>query len=67
MFDIDEAYPKRYRESKLFDLKNDPCENKNLIGDPAYEAVRLEMRKLLTDFMRLAHEPEAVIEAADAE
>ena len=67
VFDIDEAYPKRYRESKLFDLKNDPCENKNLIGDPAYEAVRLEMRKLLTDFMRLAHEPEAVIEAADAE
>ena len=62
VFDIDEAYPKRYVEEKLYDLVNDPYENVNLVKDPAYAAVRAKMRERLKTFMRYAHEPEAVIE-----
>ncbi len=61
VFDIDEAFPKLYREEKLYDLTNDPFENNNLIADPRYASVREEMRARLKQFMRRAQEPEAEI------
>ena len=60
-FDIDEAFPKLYREEKLYDLVNDPFENNNLIADPRFAKVREEMRKRLVQFMKKAGEPEAEI------
>lgn len=60
-FVYDEAYPAQYVEEKLYDLRNDPYENNNLIHDPAYTSVRNQMLERLKGFMRHAHEPDADI------
>lgn len=61
VFDPKEAYPKVYMEEKLYDLKNDPHENNNLIDNPDYADVRKQMKKRVKEFMKKAHEPEAKI------
>lgn len=66
-FHMEDAFSDIYVENKLYDLKKDPAERVNLIGDPAYAAVRADMRRRLLEFMRLAHEPEAVILPFDGE
>jgi len=38
-------------EEELYDLKNDPNENNNLINDPTYEAVSIELREILINWM----------------
>jgi len=44
-------------EEELYDLKNDPNENKNLTNDPAYEAVLIELRELLINWMKKTNDP----------
>jgi len=44
-------------EEELYDLKNDPNENINLINDPAYEAVLIELRQVLTNWMKKTNDP----------
>lgn len=60
-FRYNDAYSDVYVEEKLYDLKNDPYENVNLVKDPACEAIRAELRDLLKEYMRKAHEPDAEI------
>jgi uncharacterized sulfatase len=36
-----------YVEQYLFDLYNDPIEQYNLVGDPAYEEIRVQLRRML--------------------
>jgi len=42
---------------ELYDLKNDPYENTNLINDPAYEAVLIELRQNLVSWMKKTNDP----------
>ncbi|MHA1234652.1 MAG: sulfatase/phosphatase domain-containing protein, partial [Promethearchaeota archaeon] len=44
-------------EEELYDLKNDPNENKNLTNDPAYEAVLIELREVLINWMKKTNDP----------
>jgi len=44
-------------EEELYDLKNDPNENNNLINDPVYEAVLIELRELLINWMKKTNDP----------
>jgi len=44
-------------EEELYDLKNDPNEVTNLINDPAYEAVLIELRQKLVDWMNETNDP----------
>jgi len=44
-------------EEELYDLKSDPNENKNLTNDPAYEAVLIELRELLINWMKKTNDP----------
>ena len=55
-----------YQESFQYDLESDPHEHNNLVRDPAYAAVRTEMRSLLLRKMAEAHETPPVIVGADA-
>jgi len=45
-----------YREAFLYDLDADPHEKNNLIADPAYQAVRDELRPILLAYMAKADE-----------
>lgn len=54
----------RYTEDCLYDLEADPYELTNLIGLETYTEVARELRERLLARMRLAGDPEAVIEAA---
>ena len=40
-----------YADAFLYDLRADPCQLKNLAGDPAYNAVRDELRTQLLDWI----------------
>ena len=44
-------------EEELYDLKNDPNEVTNLINDPAYEDVLIELRQKLVDWMNETNDP----------
>ncbi len=44
-------------EEELYDLENDPSENKNLINDPAYKAALLELRQKLQNWMKNTDDP----------
>jgi len=44
-------------EEELYDLKNDPNENTNLIDVPAYEAVLMKLRQNLVDWMKKTNDP----------
>jgi arylsulfatase A-like enzyme len=44
-------------EEELYDLKNDPNENTNLINDPTYEAVLIELRQDLVSWMKKTNDP----------
>ncbi len=44
-------------EEELYDLKNDPNENTNLIKDPAYKAILLNLRKSLKNWMENTDDP----------
>lgn len=52
---------KTYREDLLFDLQTDPYEKNNLIKNKKYEAVRKELRQILTDEMVAAGEHAPII------
>lgn len=60
-FRYNDAISDTYVEEKLYDLINDPNENKNLISDPTYEGIRKELKEKLLAQMKKAGEPEAVI------
>ncbi|MBY8986887.1 MAG: sulfatase-like hydrolase/transferase, partial [Candidatus Lokiarchaeota archaeon] len=44
-------------EEELYDLKKDPHENHNLINDPAYDKILIEMRQKLTNWMKETNDP----------
>ena len=48
---------KKRAEEEIYDLKNDPNENTNLIHIPAYEAVLIELRELLINWMKKTNDP----------
>jgi len=50
------AYLHRDRE-ELYDLRKDPCELKNVAGDPSYQATLEEMRRELLSFRRRTKDP----------
>jgi len=47
---------KRVNE-ELYDLKNDPNEITNLINDAAYDAVLIELRQALINWMKITNDP----------
>ena len=49
-------YPQGYGE-QLFDLKNDPDEQHNLVGEPAYQPTRQMMRDQLLDLIIMQDYP----------
>ena len=60
----EQADSERYVEEFLYDLKADPHERNNLIGDPAYADVRAGLARTLKRRMTEAGEREPVIEPA---
>ncbi len=52
----DKIKKKRVAE-ELYDLKNDPNEDMNLINDPVYEAVLIELRQILMNWMKNTNDP----------
>lgn len=57
----EDASAEEYTEAFLYDLKEDPQEHRNLAADPAYLAVREEMKKQLLCWMKRAGESIPVI------
>lgn len=59
----------RYYERHLYDLEQDPYELHDLVSDPAYDSVRMDLRNMLLARMELAGEGHTTIgqwqEAAD--
>ena len=53
----DKAFADEYKDDFLYDLENDPFEKNNLISSPEHCEIRLEMRKLLIEYMKKAGEP----------
>ncbi len=45
------------KEEELYDLEKDPYENNNLINDPAYKAILLNLRKSLMNWMEKTNDP----------
>ena len=45
------------KNEELYDLKNDPNEDTNLINDPTYEAVLIELRQKLLEWMKETNDP----------
>ena len=56
-----DASSDEYTEDYLYDLASDPFERTNLVADPAYSAVRGELRGKLLDCMEQAGESRPVI------
>ncbi|HHE3464173.1 sulfatase/phosphatase domain-containing protein [Pasteurella multocida] len=50
-----------YQEDFLYDLEKDPYELNNLVRDPAYEQVRVELREKLCEHMLKAKEERPTI------
>lgn len=48
---------KTYYEDFLYDLENDPHEKNNLVDDPAYVAIRAQLKEVLIRKMQEANEP----------
>jgi arylsulfatase A-like enzyme len=44
-------------EEELYDLKNDPNEDTNLINNPTYKAVLIELRQKLLEWMKETNDP----------
>ena len=44
-------------EEALYDLVYDPGERRNLVGDPGYEDVLLDMRRRLEDYQEKTKDP----------
>ena len=55
--DADKAFADEYKDDFLYDLENDPYEKNNLIHCPGHSEIRLEMRRLLLEYMQKAGEP----------
>lgn len=55
---------KRYVETYLYDLEADPYELTNLVGLPSHREVSDRLADRLLDWMKIAGEPEAIIEPA---
>ena len=53
----DKAFADEYKDDFLYDLENDPYEKNNLIHSPEHSEIRLEMRRLLLEYMTKAGEP----------
>ena len=53
----DKAFADEYKDDFLYDLENDPFEKNNLISSTEHCEIRLEMRKLLIEYMKKAGEP----------
>lgn len=54
-----------YQEDFLYDLEKDPYELTNLVRDPSYEQVRIELREKLCQQMEIAKEKRPTIIAAN--
>ena len=52
----DDGVSAAYSERYLFDLRIDPLERNNLLGDPSYAQIKQELRTLLLRFARDANE-----------
>lgn len=50
-----------YIEEFLYDLENDIYEQQNLVKDPNYKKIRLELAERLKYYMKKANEPDAMI------
>jgi arylsulfatase A-like enzyme len=48
----EEYYGSRRPNEELYDLSHDPLEMNNVVGSPAYEAVLLELRRMVEEWMR---------------
>ena len=44
-------------EEELYDLEKDPNEFNNLINDPAFEVVLIELRQKLVNWMKITNDP----------
>ncbi len=53
----DKAFADEYTDDFLYDLENDPYERNNLIDDLKYNEIKLELRKILLEYMKKAGEP----------
>ncbi len=54
---IKKFYEKPRRDEELYDLDNDPNEQFNLIGNPRYEDVALNLKNKLLDWMKKTEDP----------
>ncbi|WP_249417104.1 sulfatase-like hydrolase/transferase [Streptomyces sp. TS71-3] len=61
-----DTHADEYEETYLYDLRADPDELANLVGDPALEQVRAELRRLLTERIVESGEPGPTITARPA-
>lgn len=59
-----DAGSERYVEAYLYDLEADPYELTNLVGLPSHREVSDRLKDRLLDWMKIAGEPEPVIEPA---
>lgn len=57
----DKAFADEYTDDFLYDLENDPYEKNNLIDNPEYDSIRLEMRTILLEHMKKAGESALII------
>lgn len=57
----DKAFADEYTDDFLYDLENDPYERNNLIDNPEYNEIKLELRKILLEYMQKAGEPVLII------
>ena len=53
----DKAFADEYKDDFLYDLENDPYEKNNLIHSAEHSEIRLEMRRLLLEYMKKTGEP----------
>ncbi len=52
-----ERYEKPRMEEELYDLEKDPNEENNLIKDPLYKAIKIELSNKLHDWMEQTNDP----------
>jgi arylsulfatase A-like enzyme len=48
---------KKSSREELYDLWNDPAEEKNLAGDPSYDSIRMELKSMLAKWMKETSDP----------
>ncbi len=55
-YNSDKMFPSYFEEDQLFDLENDPCEQNNLAGDPAFRDIMDDIkRRLAEELGKLPH------------